>query len=249
MAKGYKSRYTVNAARQALARANRILGKRGTGIMGVASSRGFKGVYNQYAQRLRGTSYGSPYSSGSELKFTDVEVTGSAVTTAGVITLLNGVAQGTDYTQRIGRKTCMKSILWNAALLSNGGTIPLGDMIRLLIVYDTQPNSATPAVTDILAVADPFSPMNLNNRDRFHTIFDHKLPLNPAAFTTGVPTAGNPISYYKQKYKKLSKDVIFSGTGATAGSIQTGAVWMLQISYLTAAYNLDSYTRIRFHDS
>lgn len=222
-------------ARQSLARAKHLLGKR---------------KFSLY--KTIGHSYGpTGYSTGrKELKFIDTEISNSTITTTGSVTLLNGVSQGTDFNDRIGRKIVLKSMIWNAAVFSNNTGAPNGDIIRLLVVYDTQTNSASaPSVTDILAVADPTSPMNLNNRDRFHVLKDLKLQSAPSTYTASAITAGAPQNIYEPCYKKLSKDVIFSGTGATVGSIQTGAIWLLQISLLSDAIDHTSYFRWRFLDS
>lgn len=252
MAKGYKSRVAVNAARQALNRASKVLGKRGSGLMAPPRSGGYYGNYNQFTRGLVGRSYGGYSRGGPELKYIDTSILNSSPTSSGTTTLLNGVSQGTDYTNRIGRKIIVKSILANFRIYPNTAatTLSAGDHVRFLCVYDTQTNSATIATaSDILASGDINSPMNLNNRDRFHVIFDKRVTMNPAVYAAGALTVGAPTNKWFGKYKKCMKDVIFSGTGATIGSIQTGAIILLALSTQTSQTSFDCYFRFRFHDS
>lgn len=242
----YSRKYTpttrkVAAARQAVNRAAKVLGRRSSPYLGLPRTGGFPGNYAQFK------SFGS---GGRELKFIDVTNTFVNIPAAGAVTLINGVVQGTDFNNRIGRKIVMKSLLSNITLYpSTTAPASTGDFTRLMVIYDTQTNSAaTPAVTDILVSADVNSPMNLNNRDRFHVVMDKKYTFYPTAYTAGAITAGNPVTRWCSKYKKHSKDVIFSGTAATIGSIQTGSLLFLYLSKL-GDINMDFYFRTRFHDS
>ena len=101
-----------------------------------------------------------------------------AITTAGTVTLINGIATGTDINNRVGRKVIMKSLVFNVNNFPVATTANAlqGIMLRHMIVYDSQPNSAgtVPAVTDILETATTLSPLNLNNRDRFRVIYDKR---------------------------------------------------------------------------
>ena len=103
---------------------------------------------------------------GPELKTIDVTTTSiSPVTVAGANVLLNGVAQGSDYTNRIGRKVLLKSLLFRANMypVLNTGS-PVGCTIRIMLVYDSQTNGALAAVSDVLNAATYLQPTNLNNR-------------------------------------------------------------------------------------
>lgn len=174
------------------------------------------------------------------------------MTTWGVA-LMNGVAQGVEYNQRIGRQATMKSIIFNGNVF-NLATASLnafnGAYCRLVIVYDTQPNSGTiPTGTDIFVLNDPNSPLNLNNRDRFQVLMDVRKQVS--AFTmnaTPALTAGSPSNSYFKKYKKCNKEIIFSGVGATLGSISTGALYLCIIADAAVAA-LDYYVRVRFTDN
>lgn len=128
-------------------------------------------------------------------------------------------------------------------------SLPIGDYVRTLVVYDCQTNSATPATTDILEVASFESPMNLNNRDRFKVIFDKVHVMNPVTYTGAALTAGSPFAKHMYKYKKINLEVINSGTGGTAGSIQTGGIFLLIIGLNNNGSTTNYYSRVRFTDA
>jgi len=227
------------AAAQSLRKAAKILRGRSSGILGLPRTGGYTGNYVQFR------SFGS---GARELKFIDTEFLSVNIPTTGAVNLINGVAQGTDFNQRIGRKTVMKSMLANITLFPNATALN-GDFVRLLVVYDTQTNSAAvPNVNDILTGNDVNAPMNLNNRDRFHVVMDKKYTFYPATYTAGNVTGGAPVTRWCSKYKKMTKDTIYSGTGATTGSIQTGAILFLALSS-GATINMNFYFRVRFYDS
>ena len=155
--KGYKKSTTrkLAAARIAVNRASTLLRARTAsrlGPLGPGATRGFYGVWNKRGR--------------NELKSIDNSLIVTApITTAGSVTLLNGVATGTDYVNRIGRKVIMKSLLMRVNFYPIGSTTNgiLGENIRYMILVDSQPNGALPSVTDILNNAGPNEPINLSN--------------------------------------------------------------------------------------
>jgi len=201
-----------------------------------------RGFYGTYTRRGR-----------DELKVIDSgPITGNNPS-AGGLTLLNGVSSGTDYTARIGRRTVMKSILFRFYLVPNISATngALGDVVRMMLVYDCQSNAAAPAVGDILAGGAPTfdSPMNLNNRDRFKILADKYYTIGSWLYTGTSLTAGSPRPVAAKIYKKMNLEVIFGGTGSTVGSIQTGAVYCLLISLNNSISTSVFNSRIRFIDS
>jgi len=199
------------------------------------ATRGFYGVYNRRGR--------------DELKFIDT-VTSLAGTTAGSVTLINGVAQGTDYNQRIGRKFIMKSIMLRTGIAYGSGAAAnsLGNIVRVCVFYDAQTNAAAPAVTDVLQTASYLSPMNLNNRDRFKIISDKWWNLEAFQIAGSLITNGDFCPQMEKFYKKINLEVQNGGTANTVGSITTGGVFLLIIA--AGAGNLvDIYSRVRYTDS
>ena len=169
-------------------------------------------------QAMRTGGWASP--SGPELKYIDTNA-GTAITFASSAfatgVLLNGVAQGSDATARIGRKMVMKSLLlrwtWNLGSTSTGGS-----PVRVMVVYDKQTNAAAPAITDIL-VADTFiGQNNLNNRDRFTVLCDQ---ISEPIGANGNTSIGGTI------YKSLNMETMFnSGNAGTVADITSGSVYL-----------------------
>lgn len=223
----------VNASRKVVARARALLrGRMASGPRAPLRTGGFYGLYQQRGR--------------NELKFIDVTSSGTTAT-AGAVTLLNGVATGTDITNRIGRKIMMKSILFRLDLQTTATSL-LGDFIRVLVVYDCQTNTTTPAVTDVI-VNNYNSPMNLSNRDRFKVLIDKHVIMNACDLTGGVVAGGDPMPKYVKVYKKMNLEVIFGGVNSNVGSINTGGIFLVLVSQNNALTTATLYSRIRFEDS
>lgn len=195
-------------------------------------------------QAIRTGGWADP-SRGGELKFvdnvnnTDVTV---AVTTFTTPLLLNGLAQGTTASTRVGRKIVMKSILIRYSQEVRTTTVGAAGY-RILVVYDKQANATAPAVTDILENDTFNSPNNLSNRDRFVTIFDHM----------AVPIGANgPQAHADVLFKRLNLETLFNGGSAgTIGDITSGSVYMMMAQsggWATAAPDFLSRIRIRYTD-
>ena len=117
-----------------------------------------------------------------------------------------------------------------------------GGCCRILIVYDSQSNNAAPVATDVLTNDTVDGLMNLNNGERFKVLLDKEFQIS---------VSGNENFPWK-KFKKLNLPVTYSGTGATAGDIQTGGVYMLTSNggFVGGTGPLGSLrVRIRFADS
>lgn len=182
---------------------------------------------------------------GPELKVIDTDL--SAITgfdTTGSVTLLNGIAQGTDYNTRIGRKFTMKT-LYVRMSLQPGATAANIALARFIVVYDRQANGQAPAITDVLTAVNDSSLNNLTNRDRFVIITDK-------VYKVGLSTSMESGRQIFKKYLKCNLEVTNGGTGATIASIQTGSLYLLtmgdKVAGTTAPKVLNGTYRIRFTD-
>lgn len=169
--------------------------------------------------------------------------------TTGTFTLLNGVATGTDFTNRIGRKVCWKSILVQGNII-NEGDPSTSNLCRFMVVWDTQPNGALPALTDVLTAATSTAPMNLNNRDRFRVIIDKRYALGTIS-TTATQSVSDRTTALIHKYKKINLETIFDGTTNAIGDIQTGSLFALTVGSVAAGttYEANVSIRLRFTDA
>jgi len=190
--------------------------------------------------RMRGTT-------NSELKWIDVNAAAAfnAATGVAALTLLNGCTLGSDATNRIGRKTVMKSLQLRGSVLSTAAQ-SARFAGRILIVYDSQSNGVAPTAADILQSGGAWnSPMNLNNRERFKVLWDKIFQVD------SIQGSGND-PWIVKKFKKLPNlETIFnSGNAGAIGDIQTGSVYMLTIATgeATVTPGFQFYSRIRFAD-
>ena len=111
-----------------------------------------------------------------EKKVVETASASYACDTTGSVTLVNGMAQGSDFTNRIGRKYTNVAVQLEGYLGpqdSNVGTTKC----RIMLIYDAQPNGALPAITDVLTASTSNAFMNLNNRDRFKVLCDENYTL------------------------------------------------------------------------
>jgi len=238
---GKSTRTKAYRARSAVAKAAQLLRVRTASSSGSYGPPATRGFYGQYSLRGR-----------AELKFVDTTATNVAVTTTWTLTLVNGIAQGTDFNQRVGRKSTIKSVLFNGnafpPTVMNANSAA-GTYMRYVIIFDTQPNSGTlPVGTDIFVTNDPNTVMNLNNRDRFRVLMDIRKQLGSYLFNAAPGlVAGSPSNAFWTKYKKCNLETIFSGTAATLGSISTGAIYLCVIGDNPTSA-LDYYIRVRYID-
>jgi len=184
-----------------------------------------------------------PVGSG-ELK--NVDVSSSALIVAAQTTatalLLNGLAQGTTATTRIGRRVTLKSLYFRfqaSMAATSAGASP----IRLLVVYDKQTN-ATPTTAGLVLASDALNSLNLlDNARRFVTLCDVMLP----CLGTGGPQAVAHVFY-----KKINLPMEFNtGSAGTVGDIQTGSIYMLAFQnggIITANPTQAFNCRIRYTD-
>lgn len=167
----------------------------------------------------------------------------------GVWNLLNGVALGTDYTERIGRLVYMESVeFFFSAEPNTAGASPTGDAFRLMLVLDTQANGATPATADLLDGANYGEFLNQNNRNRFLVLDERWVMCEANNYAAGNLTTGDP-TFIIDKYEiPLGFNTYYSGTGSTISNIQTNALWFFCISAY-ASWKANFNAKVKFYDS
>lgn len=238
------SRAVRNAAARKAARAARVAVSRSMPTAVVVRSR-------RAPPATRGF-FGSARRSPRELKVVDTAEAVYIINTTGSITLINGIAQGSDFNNRIGRRSTMRSVLLQG-VTRNTDSLTQAQLARILILWDSQPNGALPAMTDIFTAATATSPLNLNNRDRFRILAEWRDALGAYLDTAGAPpgfvTADVSRSVYI--YKRFNLETTYDGTTAAIGDIQTGAMLLVTIGNEAAAngsHDLRASVRVRFTD-
>lgn len=184
-----------------------------------------------------------------ERKTIDVDTATYNGDTTGSVQLLNGVAAGTDFTDRIGRKIIMRSLFIRGLVFPNDDTSS-HQLVRVVVVYDMQSNGAAPTIANVYKAVDGLAQVNLNNRDRFKILVDKTFAVAKVDNSAGASWAGSPTTHKFKIYKRLKHEVLFNGTTAAIGSIATGSVYLL--TFGTSPSATGSYvmatSRIRFED-
>lgn len=177
------------------------------------------------------------------------------------VVCLNTMAQGTDFTGRVGRKILAKSVLLDAEIYpvmttSTGG---FADIVRCIVFWDYQSNGKTTfPLSDLLLdqgatpLTNTTSPINLQNRDRFKILFDKRYNMNPYAVNSGAYVSGgapHPINI--KKYIKLGNvSTTFNDTGSSVyGDVQSGALMAVFFSESDSNCRLMYTARTRFIDA
>ena len=185
-----------------------------------------------------------------EQKVVDTLQANYSMDTSGTVVLLNGVAIGTDYTDRNGRKIRVSSIQIRGFIRpSDNGTAP--SCVRWMIVYDKQPNGALPTAGDVLRQLNGTSMLNLSNRDRFRVLVDKQYAIGGISDTATQAYAMSPTVYNVKWYKSCNLDVVFDGTTSAISDLQSGSIFLLTIGTEAAATaaTLQASLRIRFTDA
>lgn len=200
----------------------------------------------------------------SETKVVDIEL---GYTTDGLvpysISLVNGVAVGSDLYQRVGRSIFMKHIECNYQILKDNTAVSANAFyLRLMIIQDMAPNGAAlPVLADFVrqinatgAAATTVQGMqNTNNLKRFKFLHDAIIPV-PAWNTTTFQAADATLvkSDCNRKFRlNINKKMQFSGTGSAASDVQTNAVYFVVAhghGTTTPTHNILGRFRMTFYD-
>jgi hypothetical protein len=100
----------------------------------------------------------------------------------------------------------------------------------MLIVYDKQANAALPTgVSQILLAANVNSPLNLDNRKRFHIIHDETWVFDPYISTASTQLNTHNQVHFVKLQKYLNLKTVFNATSAeNEGEIASGAlIWVI----------------------
>lgn len=145
------------------------------------------------------------------------------LTSTADIANLNGVAEGTDVSERVGLKMRQKWMRFNFRAISTSTAQSLN---RILIIRDKRQDSDTvPAIGEILENStDPLSFITDNAPKRYQILYDKMFLLSgTSAGTDEVPTE----SLFRTSFKS-DFDVEFNGSAAT--DYERNGVYMVMLS-------------------
>lgn len=195
----------------------------------------------------------------AERKSVDIaETTYNLSTTSTACILLNGLYQGSQSVQRIGRKVRFTSLQIRGFIFPQSATT-VHSYNRMVVLYDRQANGALPNFTDVFqdetsaaAPATSNTPtcfINLNNRDRFVVLSDRSFCVGAVQSATGY--TGSPTTYPVDLYRKINLETQFNGANAgTVGDITTGSIicFMFGTGITTQGAAITCSFRMRFLD-
>jgi len=176
-----------------------------------------------------------------------------ALNATGTIQALNMIQVGSSMFNRIGRRVELVSVRFCAFVNTIVGIrTPIVDHCRIVIVYDRQTNGAYPQISDVLADTDQvgantttsLSGINMNNRERFITLMDHRFYTPAGAVSaTGVlslayPTDSEYLQPIKSEFRRLPKLTTHyraDSNPAVIGDIATGGLYVISLATTPAA--------------
>lgn len=183
-----------------------------------------------------------------EPKVSDFAFAGGSLTAAtGSINLLSGIAQGSDVTNRIGRKVSWKSLSIRFTIYQAAAGVLAN--VRALLVLDKAGAGTAPTWLDIMSTTQTETARNISNIDRFKILMDEYMP--------SVGNSNQAVGTFNRYCKIKEAPATFIGTTVAQGSCALGAMYLCIISdatitTATGAGQLrggwESYARIVFHD-
>lgn len=206
---------------------------------------------------------------GSEIKAIDIanaQYNFLAAGTPPTLTLLNGIQTGAGFFNRIGARVELKSLKIRGQIFNLLTSVI--SMLRMIVIYDKQPNGAAPAITEIFqsrdqtgaAATSANSEINLDQRERFVIVRDKEIYAPPVTNTAGVLTNGPSFPgdessgpYVINEFiplKGMLSHYKTSSSPTTIADINTGALYVTFIT--TGAANSWAFTggfRLRFDDN
>lgn len=236
-----RTKRLLRAKLQQTNRARLIASRRpGRKVNGGFQRSGRNGYYKSQPNGGPRGNYGPNQGGKDALELKDVEATLNVeASTVGSITLVNGVAQGTDFTNRIGRRMNIKSVLVRG--FATVGATATSGTYRWLLVWDRQPNAVACVITDVLSATSTLGVQNLTNRERFVVLADK------TGWVESTQATQKPI----KKYLKCNLETTNGGTAATIGSIQTGALWFITVGTVATGVTsplINVTVRVRYTD-
>lgn len=203
---------------------------------------------------------------GDELKCVDVNNVTVGLSSTAVFTPTNIPVQGAAFYNRVGRKINMKSLKLNLLIVPLR-TITVSDFVRIMVLYDRQPNGALPAsLATVLTSYNTagttsstiLDSLNQGSRDRFIVLADIRNALPSITVTAGVVTnvgvsdQVDTILNIQRFIPLKGLETVFNQTnGGSIGDIVTGSLLVFTAGTNTAGtegYQAFLTTRLRYYD-
>jgi len=160
----------------------------------------------------------------TKLNRQQIPISAIAASVTPVFTLINGMPIGSDVNNRIGRSIFMKYFEIRGFIYQQ--TVPASstfELVRLSLVYDTQPTGVTPIGTDIYNSNVVSALYAYNSAPRFRILKEWFLSIG----TITTPGSKSPGTCVVNDYVPLDLAAQYNGTGTTITSIASGALFFV----------------------
>lgn len=191
-----------------------------------------------------------------------------AFSNAGVFSLMNGIQVGDNLNNRQGDQTVIRSIrLCGHVVLTGDATATGTDYIKLLLIWDTQPNGAAPTLAQITQSTDQANNNNttsyaMRNRTyvrRFRILMEKHWSRPPIGAATTVANASNTFAQLHshrlgnmvdfRKRCNLRTTYSANSNPSVVADIVKGSLYLFAVGLNGAPqYRFDGFMRLAFSE-
>jgi len=193
----------------------------------------------------------------------------STTTTNASSFLLNAIAPGSGSFNRIGRKAHLKSLRLKGSIVftavASATGVNFGNWVRMVIVWDKQPNSGTiPTWDSIFGVTDQagvetstiLSPLKYDNMNRFQILKEKLIDYDVQAASPVSTGSTSELVLFDEYIPLGNRETLYSGQSATCttADISSGALYVYFRAYTNtpganvAQVDATSIARLRYVD-
>lgn len=187
----------------------------------------------------------------AEIKFYDEETTTTSIGNGQILYFFRPV-QGDTATTRTGNRVTVTEVAFKlhyyiSSLATSYSAAPL----RVILVYDKEPNGTATAITDVLTGATPTSKSfrNLLKAERFITLYDKTHVLGQVNYVATTTWATGVTSRYLDVVTKCNLPVQYLANAGTAADVQSGLLSLIILTEGGGGDSFDVTYRTRFKDA
>lgn len=199
----------------------------------------------------------------TELKYFDVSIS-ATVDEAGNLFVLNAMGVGDTQITRTAGQIKLTSVQFRLKFTADPSRVNF-TTCRVMVLWDRQANGALPTVAgnpltpenailnNVIESDLTLAPIQYENIDRFHILYDKMFVSNPnvvATTTADATTAVIRVGSILSKYIKLNRNAKYSAAASGIASIVTNSLLMLVVTDIAASQPIvDGMARIYFRDA
>lgn len=190
-----------------------------------------------------------------EIKFIDVDVSGTNVSTAnGLVTLMTPITQGVTVSNRVGEAVKLVSWQINFQAIPDTSASNVMPCFRFYVVQDMQ-QAVDTVPTGALLVDQPSLPqiqlLNINQQKRFRILFDSKPQTLPTGSQSASGSFTQTLTRLQYNWKK-SCSIAQRWNGAANTDIQKNGLYLFvysnQLTSAASSFDYTATTRVGFTD-